>query len=38
MGYNPWDHKESDTTERLTSHFIFISHLEDIENKSDAYI
>ena len=29
---------ESDTTERLTSHFIFVSHLEDIKNKSDAFI
>ena len=23
MGYNPWGHKESDTTERLNFHFHF---------------
>ena len=28
MGYSPWDHKESDTTERLThTHIHIFSHI-----------
>ena len=30
MGYSPWGHKESDTTERLHFHFhfLFTNHIE----------
>ena len=27
MGYSPWGHKESDTTERLHFHFHFVAQL-----------
>ena len=31
MGYSPWGRKESDTTERLHFHFLFIKVLKLIE-------
>ena len=30
MGYNPWGHKESDMTEQLHFHFLYIKGLDKV--------
>ena len=36
VGYSPWDHKESDTTERLHFHFHFHHLISSLLNKSNG--
>ena len=38
MGYSPWGHKESDTTERLSTHTAFQESLSLADGKAEVQI